>query len=93
MLLQQKTTSLTPIDPKHISWYELKGLEATWLDWRWIDELLTVWTYEFGWFECYFPSDEEEELRIQLEEKWIASQYADMAYFNINMCSRGKLDA
>ena len=91
----RKTSSLPPIAPNRVTWFELKSLDATWLDWQWANEKLIVWVYELGWVECEYPECEtnKEELRSQLEEKWIAAHYADMAYFTINLCCKGKHDA
>lgn len=94
MTLLDKTDSLRPIDVQNTTWFELKALDHTWLDWRWVEDRLTVWVHELGWFECelYPCEDSEEELRSELEEHWIVAHYAEIGYFTVNVCCRGKLD-
>lgn len=64
------------------------------IDWKWENGRLLVLVHEVGWLVCDFSQDEhnEEVFRDMLSNRWIAAQYAEMAYFNINHVQKGLLE-
>lgn len=64
------------------------------IDWKWENNQFLVLIYELGWYVCDLEQtpDNEENVRELLQDRWIASQYADMAYFRINMIEKGALE-
>lgn len=81
---------------RQVSFAEIEQTEPlSIIDWKWENERFLVFVHQVGWLVCDLPQteDNEEVIRDMLCNRWIAAQYAETAYFHVNLVTKGSLDS
>ncbi len=95
-LWEMKKSCLPHGSTRHCTFGEIEQTEPLpIIDWKWENNRFLVLVHEIGWLVCDLPQteDTEETIRDMLCNRWIAAQYADMAYFHVNLMTKGALDS